>query len=156
MTKDQAPKDRPARKRRYPERVTREEAAARAAQRAAKIVQDKGLRALDRLLVLLATAERTDQQAKVVARFIAGVSDGVRYPFDLTEFRLLTPALVEDCLAVVRLDLVSWQGAVDYIEGGRRVIDGIIERWGIALEQYLNAQVRLDILPAPSVTTKSE
>ena len=77
-------KGKPAgRRRRYAERVSREEAAALAAERALRIVADKGMRALARLLDTTEQADRTDMRAGAIVRMLAAVYEGILYPADL-------------------------------------------------------------------------
>lgn len=43
-------------------------------------------------------------QGKTVARFLLGLYNGRRYPFDLTDFRLLDFRILKECLLVLEMD----------------------------------------------------
>lgn len=43
-------------------------------------------------------------QSHVCGRFLLGLYNGPKYPFDLTELRRLDNELLEDCLSVLRMD----------------------------------------------------
>lgn len=56
------------------------------------------------LLRLWQVAQRDTGQSRVCARLLLGLYNGTRFPFDLTDLRLLDQALLEDALAVIRMD----------------------------------------------------
>jgi hypothetical protein len=108
-----------------------------AGQRAAEIrAQDRDA-GLDSLAQLLGIAERDTGQSGIVARFLAGLYNGERYRFDLTELRALDDDLFEHCLAVLRLDHRP------AVEVHRYFPDGG-ERW-----QKMIAAWQLDTPPTP-------
>ena len=43
-------------------------------------------------------------QCRIVARFLLGLYNGTRFPFDMTDFRCLDSELFEECLTVLRMD----------------------------------------------------
>ena len=43
-------------------------------------------------------------QCRYVARFLLGLYNGTRFPFDLTDFRCLDDEIFRDCLQVLALD----------------------------------------------------
>lgn len=56
------------------------------------------------LLRLWQVAQRDTGQSRVCARLLLGLYNGQRFPFDLTDLRLLDQTLLEDALAVMRMD----------------------------------------------------
>lgn len=61
----------------------------------------EGLPALQRLAKI---AQRDTGQAVTVRRFLLGLYNGHRWPFDLTNLRSIDKDLFDDCLAVLTLD----------------------------------------------------
>jgi hypothetical protein len=43
-------------------------------------------------------------QCRIVAKFLLGLYNGNRFPFDLTDFRCLDTEIFKDCLAVLEMD----------------------------------------------------
>jgi hypothetical protein len=106
-------------------------------QRAAEIrAQDRDA-GLDSLAHLLRIAESDTGQSAVVARFLAGLYNGNRYRFDLTDLRALDDDLFEHCLAVLRLDHRPAVEVHSYFPDGG-------ERW-----QKMIADWNLDNRPSP-------
>ena len=66
-----------------------------------KAVIDAGLPALQRLAT---TANNDTGQAGTVRRFLLGLYNGHRWPFDLTTLRGLDKDLFDDCIDVLKLD----------------------------------------------------
>lgn len=130
------------RKRRYPKEVTPERAAELAAQRAA-------VRALNRLIGLATKAQRGDDQAAAVARFLLALEDGHHYPLDVAMLRRLTPRNGEDCLTILAFDMGSVLPAWHYVPESAAIKASLIERWGLNIEQYVRAEVMLQVLPKP-------
>lgn len=62
---------------------------------------DNGLPALQRLANI---AQGDTGQSGTIRRFLLGLYNGHRWPFDLTTLRGLDKDLFEDCIAVVTLD----------------------------------------------------
>jgi len=62
---------------------------------------EQQLEALKRLWVI---AQRDTGQARVVFRFLVGLYNGPRFPFDLTDLRLLDDAILNDVMAVLWMD----------------------------------------------------
>jgi hypothetical protein len=60
-----------------------------------------GIPALERLIKV---AMHDTGQSQVCGRFLLGLYNGPKYPFDLTELRRLDNELLEDCLSVLRMD----------------------------------------------------
>lgn len=59
---------------------------------------------LDALRRLWQIANGGSGQCRYVARFLLGLYNGQRFPFDLTDFRCLDQAIFLDCLHVLALD----------------------------------------------------
>lgn len=59
------------------------------------------LEALRRLWII---AQGHSGQCRYVARFLLGLYNGTRFPFDLTDFRCLDVEIFRDCLQVLALD----------------------------------------------------
>lgn len=134
-------KGKPAgRPRRYAERVSREEAAALAAERALRIVADKGMRALARLLDTAEQADRTDIRAGAIVRMLAAVYEGILYPADLVCLRWLDTGQLDDVLALLRMEAHDFYPTIDQIPNGRTRLFALIERRGLRLEQQIRSE----------------
>ena len=59
---------------------------------------------LSALADLWEMAKRDHGGAKVVGRFLLGLYNGRRFPFDLTDLRCLDQARFEQCIEVLRMD----------------------------------------------------
>jgi len=91
--------------------------------------QAKHLEALKRLWAI---ANGHSGQCKIVARFLLGLYNGTRFPFDMTDFRCLDAEIFKDCLAVLVMDYQP-KAEVHVLLGVR---SGVFERlandWNIA------------------------
>ena len=88
-----------------------------------KAVLDAGLPALVRLAKI---AQNDTDQAGTVRRFLLGLYNGNRWPFDMTTLRGLDKALFDDCMDVLRLDARATVKEVhQYFKNG----DFIFSRW---------------------------
>lgn len=85
-------------------------------------IHAKGLAGLQVIVEALKRHSGTGQTRRL-ARFLAGVYNGDRFPFDLTDLRALDTRLADACLAVLSLDRL-----------GRREI----HTWGIVDADQLN------------------
>jgi hypothetical protein len=101
--------------------------AARLALRPA--VEDEGVAALRRLLPV---AQSDSGQSRRVARFLLGLYNGTRFPFDLTDLRGLDFGLHDDCLAVLRMDHSPQREVHRYFEDGGAVFEELASDWGWA------------------------
>ena len=99
---------------------------ARAAQRPA--IEREGVAALRRLLPV---AQRDTGQSGVVARFLLNLYNGDRFPFDNTDLRRLDAELVDDCLAVLRMDVCPAREVHTYFENGSAIWEQLARDWGI-------------------------
>ena len=96
-------------------------------QNVRKEVQAQGVAALHRLYRV---AQGDTGQSGVVARFLAGLYNGQRIPFDLTDFRRLDNALYEDCMALLRMDARHCvQEVHNYVENGGAKWEQMISDW---------------------------
>lgn len=66
-------------------------------------------------------------QCAVVARLLAGLYNGSRFPFVLTDLRRLDDALFEDAMAVLRMDARHCvQEVHEYFDNGGRRFEAMI------------------------------
>ena len=70
-------------------------------------------------------------QARVIARFLASLYNGYRFPFDLTDFRILDSDIFEHCINVLRLDSRPAQEVHCYFERGGELWERMIKDYGI-------------------------
>jgi hypothetical protein len=92
-------------------------------------VATEGVAALKRLYVI---ALRDTGQSKVVASFLAGLYNGSRFPFDLTDLRRLDHAIFEDCMALLRMDARQCEQEVhEYFDNGEAKWEQMIADWGL-------------------------
>lgn len=59
---------------------------------------------LDALQRLWKTANGHSGHSRTVARFLLGLYNGQRFPFDLSDFRKLDPNTFNDCLLALQMD----------------------------------------------------
>ncbi|MGZ8317473.1 MAG: DUF7673 family protein [Telluria sp.] len=105
----------------------RAEIAAREAQKPA--LAAAGEAALRRLLPV---AQRDTGQSGVVARFLLGLYNGSRFPFDLTDLRRLDYALFDDCMAVLAMDCTAHRQEVHlYFPSGGKLFEQLAEDWNV-------------------------
>lgn len=89
-------------------------------------IRTEGEAALRRLFPV---AQGDTGQSGVVARFLLGLYNGRRFPFDLTELRRLDAELLDDCLAVLRMDATPLQEVHEYFPNGGRIFEGWAATW---------------------------
>ena len=88
-----------------------------------KAATDAGIPALLRLVKV---ADRDTGQAATVRKFLLGLYNGYRFPFNLVKLRSLDKALFDDCMAVLTLDArVTAKEVHLYIDNGGKCF----ERW---------------------------
>lgn len=92
-------------------------------------IQSEGEAALRRLFDV---AQGDTGQAKVIAKFLLGCYNGLRFPFDLTDFRALDHALFLDCLAVLKMDSQPQQEVHKYFPDGGSKFEQMAKDWRIA------------------------
>jgi hypothetical protein len=84
------------------------------------------------LLRLLPVAQSDTGQSKRIARFVLGLYNGRRFPFDLSDLRGIDYELHDDCLAVLRMDHVLEQEVHLYFENGREIFERLAQDWSLA------------------------
>lgn len=94
-----------------------------------KIKQDRDLgeSALRRLLPI---ALGSSGQCRQVAAVLLGCYNGRRFPLDLTNLRGLDYSIMDDVLAVLRMDANAWQEVHCYFDNGGRIFERLAEDWG--------------------------
>ncbi len=97
----------------------------------ARIKADRvaGEAALHRLMPI---ARRDTGQSRSVALFLLGLYNGFRFPFDLYELRGLDYEVMEDCLAVLRMDANALKEVHLYFENGSTVFETLAMKWRAA------------------------
>ncbi|MDO5693665.1 MAG: hypothetical protein Q4G70_14525 [Pseudomonadota bacterium] len=92
-------------------------------------IEEAGIAALRRLYDV---AQRDTGQSRVIARFLLGCYNGDRFPFDLTDFRIIDRALFDDCMAVLKMDRQPQQEVHCYFEQGGKNFEKMAKDWGLA------------------------
>ncbi|UGA37614.1 hypothetical protein JOS77_27190 [Chromobacterium haemolyticum] len=87
-----------------------------------------GVPALRRLLPL---AQGHTGQSRVIAHFLLSLYNGNRFKFDLTDFRLLDQELLDDCLAVLRMDSRPVREVHNYFEKGGQIWEQLAKDWNV-------------------------
>jgi hypothetical protein len=99
-------------------------------------LESTGCESLQRLY--LTAIDYQDDHASVVARFLLGLYNGARFPFDLTDLRLLGDASFEDCVAVLRMDArVTRREVHTYFNKGGRKFEQLVVDWNVVDVQRL-------------------
>ena len=98
-----------------------------AANRTRAHVATEGVAALKRLYEI---ALRDSGQCRIVASFLAGLYNGQRFPFKLTDLRGVDDPIFEDCMALLRMDARQCQQEVhDYFDNGNERWEKMIQDW---------------------------
>lgn len=90
-----------------------------------------GIPALDRLVEV---ARRDTGQSRVCGRFLLGLYNGGYYRFNLNDLRGLDTELLDDCLAVLRMDARPVREVHQLIEGGEAVFRSLRMAWATGEE----------------------
>lgn len=98
------------------------------AVKAQPAIQAEGLEALKRLLPI---AQGHAGQCKIVANFLLSLYNGMRFKFDLTDFRALDRKIFNDCLAVLKMDYTPVREVHCYFEDGGQIWEQLAKDWGI-------------------------
>lgn len=93
-----------------------------------KIDRIHGEEALRRLIPV---ALGNSGQSRRVASLLLGCYNGTRFPFDLTNLRSLDYTLMEDCLAVLRMDANCYQEVHTYFENGSALFEQLARDWNL-------------------------
>lgn len=93
-------------------------------------VEEQGFEALQRLYAL-ATDFHHDH-GSVAARFLLGLYNGHRFPFDLTDLRLLEPDAFQDAMAVLVMDARLTRKEVhNYFGDGSKKFERLVQDWNV-------------------------
>lgn len=69
-------------------------------------------------------------QCRFIARFLLGLYNGDRFPFDLTDLRCIDDELYEDCIRVLNMDARLTRREVHtYFEDGGRKWEALADQW---------------------------
>lgn len=93
-----------------------------------RVDRARGEAALRRLLPI---AMSFTGQGERVARLLLGCYNGYRFPFDLTNLRSLDYEVMDDCLAVLRMDASAFQEVHLYFPNGGEVFEQMARDWGL-------------------------
>ena len=94
------------------------------------IVIAEGIDALRRLYDM--AAHHDNGGARRVAAFLLGLYNGMRFPFDLTDLRMLDNAVFADCMLVLRMDARVCEREIhNYIDDGGKRFEAMAEYHGI-------------------------
>jgi hypothetical protein len=90
-------------------------------------LEQTGIRALQRLFKI---ANGHSGQCGRVARFLLGLYNGYRFPFDLTLLRGVDDATFEDCVRVLRMDaMLVGREVHEYLAAGGAEFEKLVETW---------------------------
>lgn len=93
---------------------------------------------------LVRVAQRDSGQCRYIARFLAGLYNGPRFPFDLTDLRAIDDHLWEHCMAVLRLDRHPEKEVHGYFVDGSDLWENhIIKEWDLDKQAALHAAFML-------------
>ncbi|ABM96854.1 DUF7673 family protein [Methylibium petroleiphilum] len=92
-------------------------------------LEEAGFEALQRLYqVALGDAG----QCRFIARFLLGLYNGTRFPFDLTDLRAIDEALFEDCMTVLRMDARLCRQEIHlYFTNGGAKFEQLVRDWNV-------------------------
>ncbi len=88
----------------------------------------------DALRRLLPIAQGSTGQSERVARILLSLYNGHRFPLNLTTLRGFDYAILEDVLAVLRMDANAYQEVHRYFEDGSRIFEQLAKDWGFEKE----------------------
>ena len=109
-----------------------------AANRTRAHVATEGVAALKRLYEI---ALRDSGQCRIVASFLAGLYNGQRFPFDLTDLRCVDDAIFEDCMALLRMDARQCEQEIhNYFDNGNERWEKMIQDWKLEKRHGLQPQ----------------
>lgn len=89
--------------------------------------REAGEAALRRLLPI---AQRDTGQSGRVAAILLACYNGRRFPLDLTTLRSLDYPILDDVLAVLRMDANAYKEVHCYFENGGQIFEKLAEDWG--------------------------
>lgn len=89
---------------------------------------------------LVEVAQGRSGQCRYIARFLAGLYNGPRFPFDLTDLRPIDDELFEHALAVLRMDHAPQKEVHNFfVDGSKLWEERIIGDWELDKEAALHA-----------------
>ena len=101
-------------------------------------IEEAGFDALHRLYAM--TRDPGEAHAGVAARFLLGLYNGTRFPFDLTDLRLLSAEQLADAMAVLVMDArVTRQEVHTYFADGSRKFEDLVADFRVVDVQRLKA-----------------
>jgi hypothetical protein len=83
---------------------------------------------------LLPIAQGNCGQSVKVARILLGLYNGHRFPLDLTNLRSLDYPIMEDVMAVLRMDANAYQEVHRYFDHGGLIFEKLADDWGMNKE----------------------
>jgi hypothetical protein len=90
-------------------------------------LEQTGIEALRRLFTI---AKGHAGQCGRIARFLLGLYNGYRFPFDLTLLRDVDDAIFEDCLRLLRMDaMLVGREVHEYLANGSTEFENLAEAW---------------------------
>lgn len=81
---------------------------------------------------LLPVALRDTGQSEVIARFLLGLYNGTRFPFDLSEFRRLDRELFNKCQQVLAMDFQPEKEVHRFFADGSELFESMAKTWGLS------------------------
>ena len=91
-------------------------------------IEEEGEAALHRLFKV---AKGDSGQCRHIARFLLGLYNGNRFPFDLTRLRSIDAELFDDCIAVLKMDAAPRQEVHRYFDGGGKAFEALVTSWNV-------------------------
>lgn len=82
------------------------------------------------LIRLVRVAQSDTGQSARIGRFLLGLYNGPRYPFDLTNLRAIDIDLWDDCMAVLAMDQAPEREVHKLIDNGAAIFAEFERRWG--------------------------
>jgi hypothetical protein len=85
----------------------------------------------DALVRLLPIAQGDCGQSRKVAAVLLGLYNGYRFPLDLTNLRGLDYEIMEDVMAVLRMDANAYKEVHRYFEHGGQIFERLADDWNM-------------------------
>lgn len=116
------------------------------AERDATIPENRkrGEAALRRLMPI---AQGHSGQCRFVARFLLGLYNGTRFPFDLTDMRCVDGEILDDFLDVLRMDFNLVQEVHMYFQDGNAIFEELARDYGVVDRTKVRDVVKASSLP---------
>lgn len=81
------------------------------------------------LFALLPVAQSDTGQSGVVAKFLLGIYNGTRFPFNLSELRRLDRSLFNQCIQVLAMDFQPEREIHECVNEGGRFFEELADTW---------------------------